>query len=141
MTLYEEIYFEINFAGEKAELRKLASFLKSGELDDFFEVSSEYISYADGFKDLDDAEKSELTFTNDDMGIEVDEFEVADFLDVLCKAGKRLEISGNIYDINDEEYSFTSAAGDSYFQNSRNVSKFNDELDEAAEEEEEEERD
>ena len=113
MTLYEEIYFDISFIGEKAELKNLAKFLKSGELDDFFEISSDYITYADGYSEASDEDQSEMIFTNDDLGIETEEFEVEDFLDVLCKAGKKLYVSGNVYDINDDEYSFTSAAGDS----------------------------
>ena len=51
MTLYEEIYFEITFSGVKSELKKMVKFLKSGELDDFFEITSDYICYADEYKD------------------------------------------------------------------------------------------
>ena len=136
MILYEEIYFEITFAGEKSELKKMVKFLKSGELDDFFEITSDYISYADEYKDASDTDESEFVFTNDDLGIEIDEFDTDEFLEVLCKAGKRLYISGHIYDISDEEYSFTSEKGDSYYINARDAKKFNDELDEAAEKEE-----
>ena len=136
MILYEEIYFEITFAGEKSELKKMVKFLKSGELDDFFEIPSDYISYADEYKDASDTDESEFVFTNDDLGIEIDEFDTDEFLEVLCKAGKRLYISGHIYDISDEEYSFTSEKGDSYYINARDTKKFNDELDEAAEKEE-----
>ena len=42
----------------------------------------------------------------------------------------------SLYDISDEEYSFTSEKGDSYYINARDTKKFNDELDEAAEKEE-----
>jgi len=136
MILYEEIYFEITFAGEKSELKKMVKFLKSGELDDFFEITSDYISYADEYKDASDTDESEFVFTNDDLGIEIDEFDTDEFLEILCKAGKRLYISGHIYDISDEEYSFTSEKGDSYYINARDAKKFNDELDEAAEKEE-----
>lgn len=136
MILYEEIYFEINFSGVKSELKKMVKFLKSGELDDFFEVTSDYICYADEYKDADDSEESEFTFTNDDLGIETDEFDTDDFLDLICKAGRKLEISGHIYDISDDEYSFTSEKGDDEFVNSNQNKKFNDELDEAAENEE-----
>ncbi len=136
MILYEEIYFEITFRGEKSELKKLAKFLKSGELDDFLEVSSDYICYSDEYRDASDTEEAEITFTNDDLGIETDEFDTDDFLEIICKAGKNLEISGHIYDISDEEYSFTSEKGYSYYVNARGAKKFNDELDEAAENEE-----
>lgn len=136
MILYEEIYFEITFSGLKSELKKMVKFLKSGELEDFFEVTSDYICYADEYKDADDSEESEFTFTNDDLGIEIDEFDTADFLELICKAGKKLEISGHIYDISDDEYSFTSEAGDDGFVNANENKKFNDELDAAAESEE-----
>ena len=141
VILYEEIYFEITFTGVKSELNKLVKFLKSGELDDFFDYSSEYICYGDGFHDADDSESSEITFTNDDLGIEIDEFDTDEFLEIICKAGKKLDISGHIYDSSDEEYSFTSEAGDSYYINARGAKKFNDELDEAAENEELDEED
>ena len=139
MILYEEIYFEITFSGVKSELKKMAKFLKSGELDDFFEISSDYVCYADEYKDTDDADESEFTLTNDDFGIEIDEFDTDEFLEIICKAGKMLDISGHIYDASDEEYSFSSAAGDSYYVNARKAQRFNDELDEAAENEESEE--
>ena len=139
MILNEEIFFEITFAGEKAELKKMVKFLKSGELDDFFEISSDYICYADEYRDLDDSESSEFVFTNDDFGIEIDEFDTDEFLEIICKAGRKLDISGHLYDVADEEYSFTSEAGDSYYVNARARGKFNDELDEAAEKEEMEE--
>ena len=136
MILYEEIYFEITFCGEKSELKKLVKFLKSGELDDFFEISSDYICYGDEYRGADDGEESEITFTNDDFGIEVEEFDTDEFLEIICKAGKNLDISGHIYDVSDEEYSFTSEKGNSYYVNARGAKKFNDELDEAAENEE-----
>ncbi len=136
MTLYEEIYFEISFSGEKSELKKMVKFLKSGELDDFFEVASDYICYADGYNDSEDCDETEFTLTNDDLGIEVDEFDVDEFLELICKAGKKLDIQGHLYDSSDEEYSFTSDAGFSYYVNANATKKFNDELDEAAEKEE-----
>ena len=139
MILYEEIYFEITLAGQKSELKKMAKFLKSGELDDFFEITSDYISYADEYHDISDSEESEMVFSNDDLGIEVEEFDTDEFLEVFCQAGKTLDISGHIYDSSDEEYSFSSEKGDSYFINARGVKKFNDELDEAAEDEEKDE--
>lgn len=136
MILYDEIYFEITFCGEKSELKKLVKFLKSGELDDFFEISPDYICYGDEYRDADDSEETEVTFTNDDFGIEIEEFDTDEFLEIICKAGKKLDISGHIYDVSDEEYSFTSGKGDSYYVNARGAKKFNDELDEAAESEE-----
>ena len=136
MTLYEEIYFEITAKGVKSEIKKLSKFLLSGELDDFFEITSDYINYSDEFSSVADDEEAELTFTNDDIGVEVDEFDPEDFLDTFCHAAKSLELVGHIYDINDEEYNFVSDAGSADFRNSRSVSKFNDELDAAADDEE-----
>ena len=139
MNLYEEIYFEISFSGEKSELKKMVKFLKSGELDDFFEIPSDYICYSDEYKEADDTQEAEFTLTNDDLGIEIDEFDTDEFLEIICKAGKKLEIRGNLYDSSDEEYSFSSEKGDSYYVNAKDTKKFNDELDEAAESEEMEE--
>ena len=139
MTLYEELFFEITVRGKKADLKKFASFLKSGELDDFFEISSEYIIYDDNYADVDDEADSEIIFTTDDYGIEIDEFEVDEFLEVLCKAGKSLDIYGCIYDIDEEEYNFSSERGDSYYINTRKAMKYNDELDEIAVDEDSEE--
>ena len=41
MTLWDELYFEATLHGLKSELKKFVNFLKSGELDDFFEITSE----------------------------------------------------------------------------------------------------
>ena len=140
MILNEEIYFEITFSGEKTELKKMLSFLKSGELDDFFEFSSEYISYDDDYTNPSET-KGEMYLSTEDYGIEIDEFDTDEFLEILCKAGKNLDVFGQIYDISDEEFRFSSQAGDSYYVNSNKVQKFNDELDAAAEDEESEEMD
>ena len=126
MTLCEELYFEITVTGVKSELRKFASFLRSGELDDFFEMEASYIDYRDGFDEQTDAEVSSFTLSNDDWGIEIDEFETDEFLDVFCMAGKALDIRGRLYDADEEEYSFVSHAGDSYFLNARKMNKFNE---------------
>ncbi len=130
MILCEEIYFEITLKGERSEVKKFARFLKSGELDDFFEVSSDFISYSD--EDEEDADKLTMIFSNDDFGIECDELDTEDFLDLFCKAARNLDVSGHLYDINDEEYSFISEAGSGDYRNARSIDRFNDELDEAA---------
>ncbi|MCQ2414381.1 MAG: hypothetical protein MJ082_06295 [Clostridia bacterium] len=139
MKLYDELYFEINVEGLKSELKKFVRFLKSGELEDFFEVSGDYICYDDEYAEKADTEETSLIFTNDDLGVEIDEFNPEEFLEVFCKAGKNLTLSGHLYDIDDEEYEFTSAAGDDGFENAQGDKKFNDELDEAADAEEEDE--
>ena len=132
MILCEELYFEITLKGEKAEIKKFAKFLKSGELDEFFEVTGDYINYGDDYASAGEEDEVDLVFSNDDLGIEIDELDVYEFLDVFCKAAKRLEVSGHIYDINDDEFSFTSDKGSTDFRNASDVKKFNDELDEAA---------
>lgn len=137
MTLCDELYFEITLTGEKAELKQFVSFLRSGELDEFFEISSEYIHYDDNYADASDGDSTSVIFSNDDLGIEIEELDVDEFLDVFCRAAKRLDVRGQLYDVDDEEYSFISSAGDSYCINAKNIKNFNDELDAAASAEEE----
>jgi len=60
MTLGDELYFEITLTGTRPELKKFISFLRSGELDDFFEFSTEYINYDDGFNDVAESEKTSI---------------------------------------------------------------------------------
>ena len=135
MTLCEELYFEITLTGAKSELKKFASYLKSGELDDFFEVTSDYIHYDDEYESADSDKETSFIFSNDDYGIEIDEFDTDEFLEVFCKAAKNLEAKGTLYDADEEEYEFISAKGDSYYVNAKRSVKFNDELDEKAYEE------
>lgn len=129
MTLCEELYFEITLTGAKSALKKFISYLRSGELDDFFEFSSDYISYDDGFDEADSSAESSVVLSNDDYGIEIDEFDTDEFLDVFCRAAKELDVTGTLYDIDDEEYSFKSDAGDSYYINARKATLFNEDAD------------
>ena len=135
MTLCEELYFEITLTGAKSELKKFVSYLKSGELDDFFEVTSDYIHYDDEFDAADADKETSFIFSNDDYGIEIDEFDTDEFLEVFCKAAKSLEIEGTLFDVDDEEYKFVSAKGDSYYVRANRTTRFNDELDAKAHEE------
>jgi hypothetical protein len=135
MTLCEELYFEITLSGTKSELKKFVTYLKSGELDDFFEVLPDYINYDDEFEGALPEQETSITFSNDDLGIEIDEFDTDEFLEVFCKAAKRLDVKGRLFDIDDEDYEFVSEAGDSYYLNAKRTKKFNDELDEKADEE------
>lgn len=137
MTLYEELYFEITLTGAKTELKKLISFLKSGELEDFFEFSTEYISYDDDFDSKDSSAETSITLSNDDYGIEVEEFDTDEFLEVFCRAAKNLYVEGHLYDIDDEEYRFKSEAGDSYYTNANSIRRFNED-DELGREEDDE---
>ncbi|MBR2930102.1 MAG: hypothetical protein IKC32_02620 [Clostridia bacterium] len=129
MTLCDELYFEITVSGVKSEIRKFVSFLRSGELDEFFEMDSEYIDYKDGYEEQDDTETTGFTLSNDDYGIEIEEFDTDEFLDVFCMAGRALDITGRLFDVDDEEYSFISHAGDSYYLNAKRITKFNEEID------------
>ena len=136
MTLCEELFFEIKLSGEKKELKKFIDFLKSGELDDFFEISSDNIDLDDDYLAASDEGEASFMFINDDLGIEIDELDTDEFLDVFCKAARKLDVRGRLYDVDDEEYAFVSARGDSYYINAKNINRFNDELDEQAQKEE-----
>lgn len=135
MTLCEELYFEITLTGAKTDLKRFVSYLKSGELDDFFEFTSDYISYDDEYEGAEPEQETSITISNDDYGIEIDEFDTDEFLEVFCRAAKALDVEGRLFDIDDEEYEFTSAKGDSYYLNAKRTIRFNDELDEKAYEE------
>lgn len=137
MTLYEELYFDIKFCGAKNELKKFVSFLKLGGLEDFFEFSVDYVSYDDRFDEVDEGEESYIILSNDDYGIEIDEFDTDEFLEILCRAARGLDVEGQVYDIDDEEYSFRSDAGNSYYVNAKIVTKFNEDSDKEEEEEDE----
>ena len=141
MTLYDEIYFEITCTGAKSEIKKLADFLKAGGLDDFFEFSRDYLSYDDSYSTAEDAAETSLTLSTDDYGIEIEEFDTGDFLDTFCRAAKALDVSGTLYDINDEEYNFKSDAGDSYYLDKSKISFFNEDEDKEDEKDDEHEED
>jgi hypothetical protein len=138
MTLYEELYFDIKLSGQKTELKKFISFLRSDGLEDFFEFSSEYITYDDRFNDVAPEEETFVIISNDDYGIEIDEFDTDEFLEIICKAGRRLYLKGQIFDADNEEYSFVSEAGDSYYINALLVNDFNEDEDKPHEDEEDE---
>ena len=64
MTLCGEFYFEINVVGAKCEVKKLVTFLRSGGLDDFFEFSTDFISYDDDWADAADSAEVSVTLPN-----------------------------------------------------------------------------
>lgn len=138
MTLYEELYFEIRATGAKSEIRNFLNYLKSGELDEFFEFSADYISYDDDYATAEPSDEVTVIISNDDYGIEIDEFHTDEFLEVLCKAGKRLYLKGQLFDADNEEYSFISETGDSYYTNALLVQNFNEDADKPVEEDDEE---
>ena len=135
MTLYEEIYFDITLSGKKAELEKFVSFLEGGGLDDFFEMDDSYVDYDDSYNSTSDEGETYITFSNDDIGIEVDEFDVDEFLETLCRAARKLDVRGELYDVDEDDYRFISEANNSYYLNAKNINLFNDDLDTQAKEE------
>ncbi len=138
MTLYDELYFEIRATGAKSEVKKFISYLKSGELDEFFEFSADYINYDDEYAEASDSAEVNVIISNDDYGIEIDEFDTDEFLEIICKAGRRLYLKGQIFDADNEEYSFISEAGDSYYINALLVKNFNEDEDKPLEDDEDE---
>jgi hypothetical protein len=88
MTLCEELYFEIYLSGEKSELKRMINYLKSGELDDFFEITSDYIHYEDEFDTAENDRELTVILSNDDYGIEIDESAVKlayDSISIVCE--------------------------------------------------------
>lgn len=139
MTLYEELYFEIRATGIKSEIKKFVSYLKSGELDEFLEFSSDYINYDDDYDTAGESEEVNVIISNDDYGIEIDEFDTDEFLEILCKAGKRLYLKGQLFDADNEEYSFVSETGNSYYTNALLIKDFNEDEDRPVEDDEDDE--
>jgi hypothetical protein len=135
MRLHEEIYFDITVEGLKADLIQLANFISSGELDDILEITPDLVSYSDGYAMAGPSDNAKIMIVNDEYGMELDSFDPEDFLEVFCKAAKRLEVTGCFYDVDGEEYRFVSHPGDPCFLNARDIG-FNDELDEQARREE-----
>ena len=135
MRLHNELYFEIHASGLKSDIQKFVNYLLSGELDDFFEFSEDYIIYNDNFDQLNSHDETSVTISNDDEGIEISSFNPENFLDALCCASSRLELHGNLFDIDDEEYYFVSREGSSSYINTEDI-EYADELDEEARREE-----
>lgn len=134
MKLHEELYFEITVEGAKSDVVKFIDYVKSGELDDFFEFSSEYIVYDDNYAISSDIGQVSVSLSNDNYGIEIDSFDPEEFLDALCSGGKMVTIHGNIFDIDDEEYRFISNMGETSYVNTDKID-FSDELDDEAKKE------
>ena len=134
MKLHEELYFEITVEGVKSDVAKFIDYVKSGELDDFFEFSSEYIVYDDNYAISSETTQVSVSLSNDNYGIEIDSFDPEEFLDALCSGGKNVTIHGNVFDIDDEEYRFISNAGSTSYVNSDDID-FSDELDDEAKKE------
>ncbi len=134
MILHGELYFEITLEGSREALKKFESYAMSGVFSDFFDVLDDYLIYDDDFAT---DETGRLIFTNDEYGIEIARFKTDDFLELLCSGAKDLDVTGSLYDIDDDEFRFVSPMGDYDYTDQDNVKLFNDELDAAALEEEE----
>ena len=134
MKLHEELYFEITVEGAKSDVVKFIDYVKSGELDDFFDFSSQYIVYDDNYAISSDIGQVSVSLSNDNYGIEIDSFDPEEFLDALCSGGKMVTIHGNIFDIYDEEYRFISNIGETSYVNTDKID-FSDELDDEAKKE------
>ena len=132
MILHEEIYFDITLEGDISALKKFENYALSGVFDDFFEVDEDYLIYDED----NSGGMGRLIFTNDDMGIEISRFNTEDVLELLCRGARELDVRGNLYDVEDEEFRFLSPAGDSDFSDADAITIFNDELDATAREEE-----
>ena len=141
MRLHDELYFEITAEGSKSELERFMAYVSSGVLDDFFEVSEDYIIPDDEYASASDADKTSFVFSNDEYAVEIDSFDPEAFLEVFCKGGKSLYITGQLFDSDDTEFRFVSEEGDSAFTDTDKIDLFNDELDAKALEEEAEEKD
>lgn len=133
MILYDEVYFDITLSGAKADLKKFAKYIKGGALEDIVECAHDFISYDDAFSDADEDTECEMFFSNDDLGLEISKLDTEDFLEIFCRETAKIDVAGNIYDINDDEYVFKSPKGHTDF--SRGSGKFNDELDAIASDE------
>lgn len=138
MIFNEAVSFEITVNGANSDVKRLASTLLSGEFADFFEIDEDMLSFDDDYETGEPDEQTSMLFSSDEFGVEVDEFDSDEFLEMFCKAAKRLYVNGVFYNFDDEEYRFVSEAGDSYYVNSDNISNFNDELDEERSREERE---
>ncbi len=135
MNLHEELYFEITAEGQKQHIDNFVSYITSGELDDFFEITKNFVLFSDNYNMSGDEAEVSVTISNDDFGIEIDCFNPEEFLDALCAGGKDVFIHGHLYDIDDEEFRFVSNIGDPCYQDASKI-VFEDELDAVSKEEE-----
>ena len=138
MIFDEALCFEITVNGRNADVKKLVSVLRAGALDDFFEIDDEMFAFDDDYETSEPDAATSMLFSSDEFGVEVDELDSDEFLEVFCKAARTLHVNGTLYNFDDEEYRFLSEAGDSYYVNADNISVFNDELDEERSREERE---
>ena len=70
MRLHDELYFEINASGTKGDVQRFVNFLLSGDLEDFFEISSDYITYSDNYNNASAFDEVSITLANDVQELE-----------------------------------------------------------------------
>ena len=81
MRLHEELYFSFTIEGTAQNVKKFVSFLLSGDLDEFFEITEDNVIYSDNYRFASAGETVSVTVSNDDYGIEIDSFNPEEFLD------------------------------------------------------------
>ena len=89
MILYEEIFFEFNLSGAKSDIINFINFIKSGDLNDILEITSDHIFYDDDYHDAGPNSECHVVISNDEYGIEMDELDTDELLDEICKAEER----------------------------------------------------
>ncbi len=141
MIFCNAVCFDITVYGKKSYAEKLVCYLKSGEFDEFFEINNDLFLFEDDYETTDSDGEVRFLFSSDEFGIEVREFDSDEFLELLCKAGKFLHLSGNIYNFDDDEIRFISDIGNDYYNSGDGIDIFNDELDREALKEEEDSKD
>lgn len=126
MIFSDSVCFDITISGEKKDVAKLVSYLKSGELDEFFEIDDDLLFFDDNYETSAPDSEVRVIFSSDEFGLEVDEFDADEFLEVLCKAGRALLLKGSFYNFDDDEIRFVSEAGDDYYTNEDSLGIFDD---------------
>ena len=135
MRLHEELYIDITVQGKRCDIDKFIAYITSGELDDFFEITSDLITYDDEYNTAGTATEVKAFISNDSYGFEIDSFNPEEFLDAFCAGGYNVFIQGHLYDIDDEEYRFVSPVGETSYDDASKI-HYKDELDFEAQREE-----
>ena len=138
MIFYDSVCFDITVMGQKTHVDKLINYLKSGELDSYFVIEDEFFSFDNNYDSANSDDEVSISLS-EEFGVEVEEFDSDEFLEIVCKVEKSLHIKGSFYNFDDDEVRFVSESGNSYYVNSDGFSEFNDELDAEAKKEEAEE--
>lgn len=124
MIFSDSVCFDITVFGEKKDVSKFVSYIRSGELNEFFEISDDMLFFDDNYDSSGADSEVRVIFSSDEFGIEVDEFDADEFLEVICKAGRALLIKGSFYNFDDDEIRFISRSGDDYYANEDSLGIF-----------------